>query len=146
MAYYSKQLTGVESHYSATELEALAIVRAVKHFAHWLWGKRFMVVMDHSPLKHLLFSNTLLRRIQNWALQLQDFDFEIKYRPGKENVEPDAVSRQEWGNYRWNPDEFHLRLGGCGDPPHVGDQPEEEEVGDKEDNKVDASLYIASPQ
>ena len=31
--------------------------------------------------------------------------------------------------------------------PHVGDQLEQKEVvGDREDNKVDASLYIANPQ
>jgi len=41
VAYYNKQLSGTESKYSATEIEALAKVRAVENFAHWLWGKRF---------------------------------------------------------------------------------------------------------
>jgi len=37
-------------------------------------------------------------------------------------VEPDAYLRQEWGNAGWNPDDFHLRLRGCGDPPQKDEQ------------------------
>jgi len=32
--FYSRQLHGAEKRYSATELEALAVLATVKHFAH----------------------------------------------------------------------------------------------------------------
>jgi len=101
VAYFSKQLTGAEKNYSATELEALAVVRSMRHFAHWLWGKKFSVVTDHRPSKALLMSKTLSRLIRNWVLQLQDFDFEITHRPGKDNGELDALSRQDWNHPGW---------------------------------------------
>ena len=34
VAFYSRQLRGAEAHYSATELETLAVVSAVEHFNH----------------------------------------------------------------------------------------------------------------
>ena len=39
MVFYSRQLRGPEKRYSATEMEALAVVRAVDHFAHSIWGE-----------------------------------------------------------------------------------------------------------
>jgi len=41
-AFYSRQLRGAEKRYSATELEALALVCTVEHFAYYLYGREFM--------------------------------------------------------------------------------------------------------
>jgi len=43
MAFFSHQLHGPEKQYSATETEALAVVAAVKHFEHFLFGCSFSV-------------------------------------------------------------------------------------------------------
>ena len=42
-AFYSRQTRGAEQRYSATELEALALVDTAKHFAYYLYGKSFQV-------------------------------------------------------------------------------------------------------
>ena len=36
---HARQLRGAELNYSATKLEALAVITTVEHFAHYLFGK-----------------------------------------------------------------------------------------------------------
>ena len=52
-AYFSRQLKGPEQRYSATEMEALAVVESVKHFNYYLYGREFKVYTDHKPLTQL---------------------------------------------------------------------------------------------
>ena len=96
VAFYSKQLQGAQHRYSATELEGLAVFKAVHFFAHYLFGCKFVVVTDHKALVRFLHSRVLNRQLHGWMLQLLQFDFVIQYRPGEENGDADALSRQAW--------------------------------------------------
>ena len=96
VAFYSRQLKGLEQRYSATELKALAVVSATEHFAHFLYGTRFAVLTDHRPLTSLLSSKTLNRRLRGLALKLMEFNVVIEYREGCLNGNADALSRQSW--------------------------------------------------
>ena len=96
VAYFSKQLQGAQHRYSATELEGLAVFKAIHFFAHYLYGCRFVVLTDHKALVSFLHSRILNRRLHGWMLQLLEFDFTIEYRPGRENSDADALSRQAW--------------------------------------------------
>ena len=49
--YYSRRTADAESRYHSYELETLAVVRAVEHFRHYLYGRRFVVVTDCNSLK-----------------------------------------------------------------------------------------------
>ena len=51
VAYFSKQLQGAQHHYSATELEGLAVFKSVHFFAHYLCraGSRGGVVGVATP-------------------------------------------------------------------------------------------------
>ena len=64
VAFHSRQLRGAERRYSATELEALAVCEAIKHFSHFPYGASFTVLTDHKPLTSLLISKNLNRRLQ----------------------------------------------------------------------------------
>ena len=110
VAFYSKQLQGAQHHYSATELEALAVFKVVHYFSHYLYGCRFTVITDHKALVRFLHSRILNRRLHGWLLQLLQFDFEILYRPGSENCDADALSRQAWDSREGDP--FKLEDGG----------------------------------
>ena len=122
VAFYGKQLQGAQRRYSATEFECLAIFKAIHHFAHFLFGS---VLTDHRALVSLMKSRVLNRRLQGWMLQLQDYTFTILYRPGKENTDADAFSRQAWSSveeprHQHIEDECSLDRGSCGGPnPHM---------------------------
>ena len=103
VAFYSKQLQGAQHHYSVTELEGLALVKAVHFFAHYLYGTRFEVITDHKALVSLLHSRVLNRRLHSWVLQLLEFDFTVQYRPGLEHGDADALSRQAWDSRTGDP-------------------------------------------
>ena len=96
VGYFSKQLQGAQQHYSATELEGLAIFKAIFYFSHFLWGRHFTVLTDHRALVSLLKSRTLNKRLYGWLLKLLDFSFEVVYRPGVHHQDADALSRQAW--------------------------------------------------
>ena len=96
VGFYSRQLQGAEKRYSATELEGLAIFRAINFFDHFLFGQKFTVFTDHKALVYLLKSKRLNKRLYGWLLKLLDFSFEICYKPGHENADVDGLSRQAW--------------------------------------------------
>ena len=53
IAYASHGTRNAEPNYGATKLECLAVVWAVRKFRHYLIGKKFKLIMDHSALKWL---------------------------------------------------------------------------------------------
>ena len=93
-AFYSCQLRGAEVRYSAMELEALAVLESIKHFLHYLNGRKFTVITDHKPLTSLITSKTLNGRLHGIALKLMEHDMVIEYRQGAESQNGGGLSRQ----------------------------------------------------
>ena len=93
VAYASKALTSAERNYAATEGECLAVVWACKYFRQYLWGQHFTLQTDHAALKWLMETRDVTAKLARWALKLQEYDFEIQYRPGKANANADGLSR-----------------------------------------------------
>lgn len=54
ICYYSQSLSKPERQYCVTRKELLAVVKAVKQFHHFLFGRHFIVRSDHSALRWLL--------------------------------------------------------------------------------------------
>ena len=92
IAYASRTLQQHEKNYAVTELEALGIVWAVKHFHHYLYGHHCEVYTDHEPLIALLNTPHPSGKLAGWGLILQDVDLVIRYRPGRKNAGADALS------------------------------------------------------
>lgn len=93
VAFASRVCNATEANYGASELECLAVVWAVKLFRPHLYERKFTVVTDHVALRWLMESKELAGRLQRLALALQEYDFDIVYRPGTENRVADALSR-----------------------------------------------------
>ena len=51
VSYASRALSRSERNYGITELETLAVVWAISHFRHFLYGKLVTVFTDHTAVK-----------------------------------------------------------------------------------------------
>ncbi|RXN16347.1 Transposon Ty3-I Gag-Pol poly [Labeo rohita] len=100
IAYASRGLKGSERndrHYSAFKLELLALKWAVtEKFKEYLMFAKFQVITDHNPLRYLETAN-LGAVEQRWGAQLSEFNFEVCYKPGRQNINADVLSRIPWG-------------------------------------------------
>lgn len=96
IAYASRSLHPTEqndANYSSFKLELLALKWAVvEKFKDYLTGTHFTIYTDNNPLAHLQTAN-LGAVEQRWVAQLASFDYTVKYRSGKTNVNADVLSR-----------------------------------------------------
>lgn len=93
LAFFSKKLCPQMQAASAYDREMLAITEAVKKWRQYLLGRHFRIFTDHMSLKNLLSQTIQTLAQQKWLTKLLGYDFEILYKPGKENVVADALSR-----------------------------------------------------
>jgi hypothetical protein len=93
LAFGSRQLSGSEKNYSASELEMLALVWGVNHYRCYLYGKKFIVRTDHAALRYLHTFSDNNARLMRWSLRLAEYQFEVQHRPGTQMRHADALSR-----------------------------------------------------
>ncbi|KAL4587543.1 hypothetical protein LXL04_000414 [Taraxacum kok-saghyz] len=95
IALYSKKMCPRMQSSSAYVRELYAITESVKKWRQYLLGRKFRIFTDQRSLKHLLTQVVQTPEQYKWATKLIGFDFEIFYKPGKENKVADALSRIE---------------------------------------------------
>ncbi|GJW13556.1 putative reverse transcriptase domain-containing protein [Tanacetum coccineum] len=92
IAYASRQLKPNKENYTTHDLELGAVVFALKIWRHYLYGTKCTVFTNHKSLQHILYQKELNLRQRRWLELLADYDFEIRYHPGKANVVADALN------------------------------------------------------
>lgn len=89
----SRGLNKAERNYTVSEIEMLSVVFALTKFREYVLGRKITIVTDHKALEFLLTSKLTSNRLTRWILYIQEYDFEIKYRKGSENIIADFLSR-----------------------------------------------------
>ena len=95
VAFFSKSMTPAERNYGISDKEALAIIKALQHWRHWLEGTKvpIEILMDHQNLQYFTKPRVLNRRQLQWMDLLNHYNYVIQYRPGNKNGAADALSR-----------------------------------------------------
>ncbi len=91
-AFFSAKLSSAQMNYPVHEIEMLAGVEAMQRHCDVLLRCYFIWVTDHKGLVHLLYQKNLSGRQAHWLEKILEFDFEVEYIPGSENVLTDALS------------------------------------------------------
>lgn len=90
-------MTTTERNYRlhSGKLEFLALKWAVcKKFRDYLfYAPHFTVYTDNNPLTYVMSTAKLNAVGHRWVGELSDFWFDVKYRPGKGNIDADTLSR-----------------------------------------------------
>ncbi|WVZ14456.1 hypothetical protein V8G54_012022 [Vigna mungo] len=96
LAFWSQTLSDRGQQKSVYERELMTIVQAVQKWKHYLMGSHFVIITDQKSLKFLTDQRLLTEQQFKWAFKLIGYDFEIRFRPGKENSVADALSRRQY--------------------------------------------------
>ena len=82
---------------------------AVEHWSSYLYGKKFIIYSDHKPLALLLNKKSPYPRLERWIIRLAIYEFEIRYKSGRENVVADMLSRLfEDNDVKENPEDDYF--------------------------------------
>lgn len=94
ITFISRTLNKAEEHYAANEKEMLAIIWALNCLRNYLYGAaKLKIYTDHQPLTYALSNKNNNSKIKRWKAILEEYDYELFYKPGKCNVVADALSR-----------------------------------------------------
>lgn len=98
--YASKALTQTQINYAQIEKELLAVWFALSKFHDFVYGREVTVETDHKPLLGVVTKplHKCPARLQRILIQLQKYQFNLKYKRGKDLVIADTLSRSYLGN------------------------------------------------
>ena len=94
----SKTLTDAQKRYPQIQKAALSIIFALKKYHQFLYGRPFILVIDHKPLISMFGPNTATKmiaanRLARWSMMLSQCDYTIEYRSTKQHGNAYAPSR-----------------------------------------------------
>ena len=87
---------GSELHYPAVEKET--IIQAVRRWSDFLIRRELHLITDQRSVAFMLDNRKRTEiknnKIQGWRLELASYSYTIQYRPGRENVGQDTLTRR----------------------------------------------------
>lgn len=97
--FLSRTLIKAEENYATNEKEMLAIIWALNSLRNFLYGsKKVKIFTDHQPLTYALSNKNTNSKMKRWKAILEEYNYELHYKPGKTNIVADALSRPQKTN------------------------------------------------
>ena len=93
IAFASLKLSPTQSRWSTIEREAFAVIWSLRKFRSWIFLSKIIVFSDHNPLSFLTEAAPKSAKLARWALALQEFNIDFRYRAGRRNAAADFLSR-----------------------------------------------------
>ena len=97
VAFFSRSLGHSEISQSSVEKEAAACIEAIKKWDFYLSSRKFTLVTDQRSVAFIFDpkskGKTKNSKIARWRMELIGREFDVVYRPGKENLAADILSR-----------------------------------------------------
>jgi transposase InsO family protein len=91
--YISKSLSDVQRRWSTVEKEAYSIWYTFHKLEYLLRDVKFTLHTDHVNLTFINDKALTSDKVYNWKIFIQQFNFDIQYIKGKDNVVADSMSR-----------------------------------------------------
>ena len=93
ICYVSGQFRGSQLNWAALTKEAYAIYMSIRRLSFYITDADVLIRCDHLPLKKFLNKQTLNAKVNNWAVELEQFQLRINWIPGSKNLLADSLSR-----------------------------------------------------
>ena len=92
ICYVSGQFRGSQLNWAALTKEAYAIYMSVRRLSFYVTDAEETIRSDHLPLKKFLNKQTMNSKVNNWAVELEQFRLHLEWIPGSRNLLADSLS------------------------------------------------------
>ena len=92
ICFISGQFRGSQLNWAALTKEAYAIYMSVRRLSFYVTDAEVTIRSDHLPLKKFLNKQTMNSKVNNWAVELEQFRLHLKWIPGTRNLLADSLS------------------------------------------------------
>ena len=93
ICYVSGQFRGSQLNWAALTKEAYAIYMSVRRLSFYVTDAEVTIRSNHLPLKKFLNKQTMNSKVNNWAVELEQFRLHLEWIPGTRNLLADSLSR-----------------------------------------------------
>ena len=93
VCYVSGLFRGSQLNWAALTKEAYAIYMSIKKLTFYVTESNLTMRSDHLPLKKFLEKQTMNAKVNNWAVELEQFKVKLEWIQGTKNTLADSLSR-----------------------------------------------------
>ena len=92
ICYVSGQFRDSQLNWAALTKKAYAIYMSIRRLMFYLTDAEITIKCDHLPLRKFLNKQTLNSKVNNWAVELEQFNLKMEWIQGSKNTLADSLS------------------------------------------------------